>query len=303
MDNIPKMGTGSRFPKEIGACPRFLTCFGEYGFLVRFFSALIASVALILLCGCGTSEVPSPETVADTPTASAAPPTAFGDAQGALGDLPLAFEENQGQFDPQALFAARNGTGTFFFTADSLAAVFTRTVKTTDNSDDLDQPVGDTEMSTESFALKIHFLGSNQGIVVEGEDPLQGKVSYFRGKNPEGWVSGAGTFGRIVYRDLWPSIDLAWSGAAGRLNGEYRLERAGDAGGIRLRYEGQDALSLDDDGRLVIGTPWGDLHEEAPRAVQHDQPVGIAYGLDAAAGEVWFELENVDPQAPLVITP
>ncbi len=269
----------------------------------------VALLVLLLLCGCGTSEPPWPENAAPAvgaeapPSATATPPPAPQAAQGALGNLSLAFEENRGQFDPQVLFAARHGTGTFFYTADSLAAVFTRNVKTTAQTDDPENPVGETTLSIESFALKIHFLGTSAAATVDGESPLDGKVSYFRGKDPEGWVSGAATFERIVYRGLWPGVDLAYSGSAGRLKAEYRLDRAADAGLIRLRYGGQDALRLDETGRLVIATPWGDLHEEAPRATQHDLPVEIAYGLDATAGEVWFELENADPDAPLVINP
>ncbi len=269
---------------------------------------LIASIALALLCACGTSEPPWPGDAAPQPSAAnPAPPVtsppAPGAARNAMGNLPLAFEENQGQFDPQALFAARHGTGTFFFTADSLAAVFSRAVKTADPQGETDRPGPDKPAVSESFALKIHFLGTSDAATVDGEDPLQGKVSYFRGKDPEGWVSGAATFGRIVYRDLWPGIDLAYSGSAGRLKAEYRLARAADAGLIRLRYQGQDALRLDEKGQLVIATPWGDLHEGSPRATQHDRPVEVAYGLDAAAGEVWFVLEHADPDEPLVINP
>lgn len=277
MNNMPKMGAASRFS--------------------------ITLIVLILLCGCSAPEAPSPETVAEPAADTASTPPGPMEANCAIENLPLAFEENQGQFDTQALFAARHGTGTFFFTADSLSAVFTRYAKTTDYSGDPDNPVGETRRTTENFALKIHFQGASDEVAVEGEEPLQGNVSYFRGKDPDGWVSGAPTFSRLVYRDLWPGVDLSYSGSAGQLKAEYRLARAADAGRIRLRYEGQDALRLDEGGQLVIATPWGDLHEETPRATQHDQPVEVTYGLDAAAGEVWFELESVDPDAPLVINP
>lgn len=279
--------------------------------MTRPIPVVIALLVLTLVCGCGTSEPPWPEDAAapgarvEKPLAPATPPPAPQTAQGALGNLPLAFEENQGQFDSQALFATRHGTGTFFFTADSMAAVFTRTVKA-DDSDPADRPGGpdrEEPAATENFALKIHFLGTSDGSAVAGEDPLQGKVSYFRGKDPEGWVSGASTFGRIVYHSLWPGVDLAYSGSAGRLKAEYRLERAGDAGLIRLRYEGQDELRLDERGRLVIATPWGDLYEESPRAVQHKRPVDIAYGLDENTGVVGFRLDSGDLDAPLVINP
>ena len=74
-------------------------------------------------------------------------------------------------------------------------------------------------------------------------------------------------------------------------------------GKIRLRYEGQDTLRLDPNGRLVIPTPWGDLHEETPRATQEGRPVEIAFTLDADTGEVGFRLEHADPDAPLTINP
>lgn len=277
----------------------------------------ILFLLVALLCGCGTSEPPWPGDAAPQPdAANSAPPVTSppvpGAARNAMGNLPLAFEENEGQFDPQALFAARHGTGTFFFTADSLAAVFTRTVKPAGQVP-ADHPAGhpgepggpgdQAPAATESFALKIVFVGAGESTVVEGEDPLQSKVSYFRGKDPEGWVSGAATFGRVVYRNLWPGIDLAYSGSAGRLNAEYRLGRAGDAGRIRLRYEGQDGLSLDESGRLVIATPWGELHEESPRATQHGRLVPIALTVDKLTGEVGFRLDGADLDAPLVINP
>jgi|GEM_PF-2142503 len=280
---------------------------GQVPFIFTFLATLGFA---LMLTACGTSE--SPQTGGMVPqqdTARPASPTAqdthpAAEAAGcALEGMPLAFEENQGQFDERALFAARHATGTFFFTADSLAAVFSRSVKVSTASTDPADPAPKTETRSESFALKITFVGAAEDVLLEGEERQQGKVSYFRGNDPEKWVSGAPTFTRLVYRDLWPGIDLAWSGAAGRLNAEYRLARAGDAKRIRLRYEGQDGLSIGDDGRLVIATPWGELHEEAPTAEQNGRPVEIAFILDPDTGELGVRLDGADPDAPLTINP
>jgi len=227
--------------------------------------------------------------------------------KGALAGLPLAFEENRGQFDQQVLFAARHGTGTFFFTAEAMTAAFTRRVEPEDSPPDIPRSLAEKDRPeqplTENFALKVHFVGASSPASVEGRNPQENKVSYIKGKNPDKWVSGAATFSSIVYHDLWPGIDLEYSGGQDRLKAVYHLARAADISRVRLDYEGQDSLHIDQSGQLVMATPWGNLYEEAPKAEQDDQPVDIAFTIDPATGHVRYRLDGADPDAPLTINP
>ena len=78
-----------------------------------------------------------------------------------------------------------------------------------------------------------------------GQDPAETVVSYFRGR-PEEWHTGLRTFQRIVYPDLWPGIDLAYTGAGGAgatsaLKYEFVVHPGADPGRIRLAYRGAEA--------------------------------------------------------------
>ena len=63
------------------------------------------------------------------------------------------------------------------------------------------------------WAVKFDFVGANPAVRPVGEDPAETVVSYFRGR-PDEWHTGLRTFRRIVYPELWPGIDLVYSGAA-----------------------------------------------------------------------------------------
>lgn len=58
-------------------------------------------------------------------------------------------------------------------------------------------------------ALALRFVGANQDVVVEGEERAPGAVNYFVGNDPARWRSEIPRYFRVVYRELWPGIDLA----------------------------------------------------------------------------------------------
>ena len=58
------------------------------------------------------------------------------------------------------------------------------------------------EHRLDGFTLR--FLDANREARVEGRAKQSGKLSYFRGKDPEKWRSGLSTYREVVYRGLWP---------------------------------------------------------------------------------------------------
>ena len=127
----------------------------------------------------------------------------------------LAFVPNAGQTDPRVRYFAQTGGAGFYFTPGE--AVF-RLVK-----------------GKKGHALRLAFLGARPAPQIEGAQPAGGKVNYLIGNDQDKWHTGLPTFGQVVYRDLWPGIDLAFRGEGGALKYEFRLAPAADAGNIRLR--------------------------------------------------------------------
>src|SRR5437867_3904278 len=92
-----------------------------------------------------------------------------------FGPLPLSFEPNAGQTDPQVKFLARGRGYTLFLTE-------TQSVLT-------------LKRSEATAVLRMNFLGSSAARDVEGLEPMAGQVNYFLGSDPEKWRRGIPTYG------------------------------------------------------------------------------------------------------------
>jgi hypothetical protein len=74
---------------------------------------------------------------------------------------------------------------------------------------------------TRGVVLGLRFLGSNRGVAIEGSRRTTGVFNYLHGNNPAGWHTSVPSYGEIVYRDLWPAIDLKLRNEHGSLKYEF----------------------------------------------------------------------------------
>src|SRR5207247_2516650 len=95
-----------------------------------------------------------------------------------------------------------------------------------------------------------------------------GKVNYFIGTDRSKWRTGLPTYEQIVYRNLWPGVDMVFRGGAGRLKYEFVVRAGARAEASRLAYRGTAGLSLDRAGNLVLRPPLGPLRDERPQSFQ-----------------------------------
>lgn len=203
-----------------------------------------------------------------------------------LGKTQLSFVPNVGQTNPKARFAAHANGASFYFTPNAAVLAFAR---------------DDT-----GLALQLGFVGANPKPTIEGRSLRAGTVNHLVGTDAATWRTGIPTFGEVVYRDLWPGIDMVFRGANGRLKYEFVAQPGADPSQIRLTYRGANGLTLTPAGQLAIGTPWGALHDEKPRSFQAVDgrriPVESAFALDS--GRTYgFTLGAHDATRSLVIDP
>jgi hypothetical protein len=155
--------------------------------------------------------------------------------------------------------------------------------------------------------IRLRFVGANPGVTIEAGRRSGTRINYLLGNDPAKWVSGLPAYGEVVYRELWPGIDLAFDGVGKRLKYEVHIAPGSSVGRIRFSYPVAQRLSLDPRGNLRIHTARGVLREQAPlsyqfvdgrrtkvasRFVLHGRQ---AYGFALGAG--------YDPRRSLVIDP
>jgi hypothetical protein len=232
-----------------------------------------------------------------------------------LSKLPLYFIENQGQVDRRVSFYARGARLGVYFTPGGLAYVISG-----DSPRREAEPIGrlalrpaafdgarpaEANDQTRRWALKLEFVGASDAARPEGLEPTPAVVSYFKG-SPEHWKTGLSTYAKVMYRDLWPGIDLVYTGAGGRLKSTFIVHPGADPSRIRLAWQGAEELRVNAQGQLEVSTPAGQFQEERPYAYQElaDRQVEIpsAYRLESA-NTYRFELGAYDPTRPLVVDP
>jgi beta-propeller repeat-containing protein len=236
----------------------------------------------------------------------------------AFGRLPLYFVANQGQVDDKQVgFYVKGADKTLYFTPDGITFALKGAAAKNDQADA--RVAGDRRVESDEseeggepsrWSIKLDFLGANPEVKLEGEDRQHAVFSYFTGQ-PEDWHAAIPTFGKVVYRDLWPGIDLVYSGTVNALKYEFVVKPGADPKQIRMAYRGVSALNIKKTGELDVSTPVGGFEDGVPVAWQviegEKRMVSMHYALGATQEDgihpYHFDLGTYDPSLPLILDP
>ncbi len=186
-----------------------------------------------------------------------------------INNLPLYFVENRGQLNEHVKYHLKIPNGNVCFTAEEIVYQFLhRGAKGKNREERLMRKEKEKGEEIKVENIRVRYVGMNEKVKVEGMDESQAKYSYFRGKNPQKWVKGARAFNKLIYRELYPNIDLIVYGNGMRIKNEYRIRVGGKVEKIKLRYEGIKQLRVNERGQLEIETEQGILKEDIPLSYQ-----------------------------------
>ena len=114
-----------------------------------------------------------------------------------------------------------------------------------------------------SNGVSLRLAGQTQPSRVEATDQLPGKVHHFDAKDPDQWRRDIPTFRRVVYRDVYPAIDLVFHGSQGAVEFDFVLRPGARPEAIGMDIRGADAVTLDGQD-VVIRTGRDALRMHAP---------------------------------------
>jgi hypothetical protein len=109
-----------------------------------------------------------------------------------LGQLPIEFEENQGQAGNRTQFLARAGS----LYLEMLPAEIDVTLPS----------------ATERETLKLELIGGDPNAKITPLERTESVTNYFPGRNPSTWHLHIPNFKRVRYADIYPGIDLLFYG-------------------------------------------------------------------------------------------
>jgi len=202
-----------------------------------------------------------------------------------VGSLKPVFEANVGQADAQVRFLSR-GRGAQLFLTNQEAVLRFGTSK--------------------GGILRMRLLGANPHIEPKGVEPQSGVSNYFVGSDSRSWQHSIAHFGRVLYPEVYPGIDLAFHSAGRDFEYDFALQPGSDPQVITVGFAGTTHLKLDSEGNLILETAAGEVLQRKPVAYQvkqdHRITVEATYILKGRS-RVGFRLGHYDPSLPLVIDP
>ena len=205
-------------------------------------------------------------------------------AAAVMAQLPLRFERNQGQFDPEVRYVARTGAYSLALTEKGALLRFPG-----------------------SRLVSLSLAGSAASPVMEPADPLALRTDYMIGAR-KNWHTGVANYQRVRYRSVYPGVDMVFYGKGSRLEYDFELQPGADPAAIRLRFAGAGKLALTDDGDLALDTPGGRMLQKRPLVYQQEprnstrRTVSGQYTL-LADGVVGIAVGTYDRSRPLIIDP
>ena len=185
----------------------------------------------------------------------------------AYGNLPLAFELNQGQTDRRVKFLSRgNGYSLFFIANEAILALKNKSEVRSQESERplsvvsrqgqtamdsfpalLVSPFGTTSAglagpwstplghatdsgprTTTDSVLRMTLVGANARAKMMGLQELPGKTNYFIGNDPKNWHVSVPNYTKVKYANVYPGVDLVYYGNQRQLEYDFVVAPGAD---------------------------------------------------------------------------
>ncbi len=240
------------------------------------------------------------------------------------GHIPLYFEPNEGQFDPQVKFLSR-GSGYSLFITPAEAVFVLKHSEPKDFSNKGGRLGRKFPIPNSSFlitktshptvppdVLRLRLENGNRLAEFEGMEKAVGKSNYFIGNDSSKWHTNIPNYTKVKMKDVYPGVDMVYYGNQRKLEYDFEVKPGADPSAINLSYEGAKNAEVDGQGNLIFHMEKGDVAFKAPVAYQkkmkngewtiENEKIEGRYSLKAD-GKIGFKIGNYDKTLPLVIDP
>jgi hypothetical protein len=240
--------------------------------------------------------------------------------EAALGRMPLYFVENRGQLDRRVAYYVQGSDTSIYFTSKGMTLALTGPAASSRNKAASLQKgssqaeslrrIAKEEGSRQRWTVKVDFVGANPNVKPAGRDRTSAIISQFKGPKQQ-WKTGLNTYSSVVYTNLWPGIDMVYSGTANQLKYSFIVKPGADPNQIKLAYRGAKEVKINNKGQLEVATSLGSIIDEKPYSYQEKEgrqvEVATEYKLEhqrkAGVQVCGFSVGTYDKSKELVVDP
>ncbi len=228
------------------------------------------------------------------------------------GAAPFVFLENKGQIldltgapQPEILFMARSKSLNVYIAADGLHFQFERQTPQNDRSVEprQDRLANADSIEVTTYRVDMHLLGANPQpeVITEGLNPYY--ENYYNIPHAPAGIVSVRSYERIVVRDIYPQIDWVIYGDQGALKYDFIVRPGGDAGQIKMQWQGAERMQLDTNGGIQVSTPLGEITDGAPASFVGPNAERVSSAFVLEGDVVRFQMGEYDLGEVLRIDP
>ncbi len=146
-------------------------------------------------------------------------------------------------------------------------------------------------------SVRMTLKGSLAHPAIEGVEPFAARATYLTGRTAAGWRDGVAQYAKVLYRGVYPGIDVVYYGKDRSVEHDFLVAPGADPSHIRLHFTGaKPALSRAGD--LILTD---ELTQHKPVATQDGRRIEARYAIEG--DEVRIVLGAYDRARPLLIDP
>lgn len=235
---------------------------------------------------------------------------------------PQVFVENNGQFDgrngdrSRVVYGASCNGVDIYFTKKGFTCRHDAVVR---EGDEEEKPGEHAERTISEYSkeekrekrvelipsfLTIEWLGANPDVKVVSQDEVSWYYTYGPEEN-EGKTTVAHAFRKIIYKDLYPGIDVEYVFPADSSGMKYSLilHPGADPSAVKMKYTHAETLSLDARGDLLVKSAFGKFVDHAPVTFYSGTHEVINSSFTLHDNIVTFNIGMHDASRELVIDP
>jgi hypothetical protein len=216
------------------------------------------------------------------------------------GKVPLSFESNKGQIDPEVRFFSRGAGYGFYLTPKEAVMVLNGKAA----------PATEIKTGNEERkpgqVIRMKLAGASTARSVTGLEKLPGITNYFIGNDPTEWKTNVANYAKVKYERVYRGVDVIYYGNQEQLEFDFIVAPRANPNAIKLEFEGVDQLAIADNGDLILSVQGGEVRQRKPFIYQEvngqrSQIEGHYVIFDTK--QVGFRLGRYDRSRQLVIDP
>ena len=218
------------------------------------------------------------------------------------------FIENKGQWDSEVLYLARIGGMHYWITK---SGVVYDVFKIEINHQEF---LENGEPNPEFGLPKSHighifsgkFVDANKEIGNKPNFMNEAYYNYFIGNDESKWQSYVKLYGEVTIENIYDNIDVRYYFDEGSVRYDYIVKPNGNPNDIRIAFEGQDGLRINENGELEFTTNVGTIEHNKLYAYQNsgtsNQKIECKF-IDLGNNTIGLSVGNYDASKELIIDP